>query len=58
MLRRKVESLIKSQEVESKKLKREAAIRDKNSTSIKKDEQKLVKNLNSSKRYVLTIIEL
>ena len=57
MLRRKVESLIKAQ-VDSKKLKREAAIRDKNSTSIKKDEQTLVKNLNSSKRYVLTNIEL
>ncbi|PWA53461.1 microtubule-associated proteins 70-5 [Artemisia annua] len=51
VLRRKVESLIKTQEVESKKLKREVAIRDKNSTTIKTDEQKLVKKLNSSKSY-------
>ncbi|GJV24548.1 microtubule-associated protein 70-5 [Tanacetum coccineum] len=50
VLMRKFESLIKAHEVESKKLKREAAIRDKNSTFIKTNEQKLVKNLNSSKR--------
>lgn len=47
---KKVENLVKALEVESKKWKREASLRDKNSTSIKTDDQKPVRNLNSSKR--------
>ncbi|KAM0048974.1 putative microtubule-associated protein [Helianthus debilis subsp. tardiflorus] len=50
VLMKKVENLVKALEQESKKWKREAATRDKNLTSIKTDEQKPVKNLNSSKR--------
>ncbi|KVH96760.1 Myosin II heavy chain-like protein [Cynara cardunculus var. scolymus] len=50
MLMKKVENLIKALEVESKKWKREATTRDKNSTSIKTEENKPVRNLNSSKR--------
>lgn len=51
VLMKKVENLVKALEVESKKWKREAAIKDKNSTSIKTDEQKQVRNLNSSKSF-------
>ncbi|KAI3499018.1 hypothetical protein L1887_34810 [Cichorium endivia] len=50
VLIKKVENLVKAMEVESKKWKREAAMRDKNSTPIKTDDQKPVKNLNTSKR--------
>ncbi|KAD4982330.1 hypothetical protein E3N88_19001 [Mikania micrantha] len=50
VLMKKVENLIKALEAESKKWKREASTRDKNITSIKTDEQKPVRNLNSSKR--------
>ncbi|KAI3765355.1 hypothetical protein L2E82_15387 [Cichorium intybus] len=51
VLIKKVENLVKAMEVESKKWKREAAIRDKNSTPIKTDDQKPVKNLNTSKSF-------
>ncbi|XP_024987666.1 microtubule-associated protein 70-5 [Cynara cardunculus var. scolymus] len=51
MLMKKVENLIKALEVESKKWKREATTRDKNSTSIKTEENKPVRNLNSSKSF-------
>ncbi|KAJ0836450.1 putative microtubule-associated protein [Helianthus annuus] len=51
VLMKKVENLVKALEQESKKWKREAATRDKNLTSIKTDEQKPVKNLNSSKSF-------
>ncbi|KAL4585351.1 hypothetical protein LXL04_009970 [Taraxacum kok-saghyz] len=51
MLMKKVENLVKALEVESKKWKREAAMRDKNSTSIKTDDQKPVKNVNSPKSF-------
>ncbi|KAL8228202.1 hypothetical protein R6Q57_015786 [Mikania cordata] len=50
VLMKKVENLIKALEAESKKWKREASTRDKNITFIKTDEQKPVRNLNSSKR--------
>ncbi|KAK1424505.1 hypothetical protein QVD17_19835 [Tagetes erecta] len=50
VLMKKVESLIKALEVESKKWKREVATRDKSLASIKTDEQKPVRTLNSSKR--------
>nr|XP_043623379.1 microtubule-associated protein 70-5 [Erigeron canadensis] len=50
VLMKKVENLMKALEVESKKWRREAAVREKNSTSIKTDEQKPDRNLNSSKR--------
>ncbi|KAK9051771.1 hypothetical protein SSX86_028399 [Deinandra increscens subsp. villosa] len=58
VLMKKVENLIKAQEVESKKWKREAATRDKNLTSIKTDEQKPLRNINSPKRYVSRIVEV
>lgn len=51
VLMKKVENLIKALEVESKKWKREATTRDKNSTSIKTEEHKPVRNLNSSKSF-------
>ncbi|KAJ0438594.1 putative microtubule-associated protein [Helianthus annuus] len=51
VLMKKVENLVKALEQESKKWKREAATRDKNLTPIKTDEQKPVKNLNSSKSF-------
>ncbi|XP_023738244.1 microtubule-associated protein 70-5 [Lactuca sativa] len=51
VLMKKVENLVKALEVESKKWKREASLRDKNSTSIKTDDQKPVRNLNSSKSF-------
>ncbi|KAI3795766.1 hypothetical protein L1987_38425 [Smallanthus sonchifolius] len=51
VLMKKVENLIKALEAESKKWKREAATRDKNLTSIKTDDQKPVRNLNSSKSF-------
>ncbi|MFS8025931.1 putative microtubule-associated protein [Helianthus anomalus] len=51
VLMKKVENLVKALEQESKKWKREVATRDKNLTSIKTDEQKPVKNLNSSKSF-------
>lgn len=53
VLMKKIENLIKALEVESKKWKREASLKDKNLTSIKADEQKPVRNLNSSKRFVI-----
>lgn len=52
MLMKKVDTLIKSFEVESKKMKREAAIREKDSASAKVDDKKN-RNTNSSKRLVL-----
>ncbi|KAL8228222.1 hypothetical protein R6Q57_015806 [Mikania cordata] len=51
VLMKKVENLIKALEAESKKWKREASTRDKNITFIKTDEQKPVRNLNSSKSF-------
>lgn len=51
VLMKKIENLVKALEVESKKCKREAAIRDKNSTSMKTNEHKTVKNSNSSKSF-------
>lgn len=51
MLIKKVDTLIKALEVESKKMKREAAAREKNSTSEKLDDNKKIRNTNSSKRY-------
>ncbi|KAM7525303.1 hypothetical protein LguiA_015205 [Lonicera macranthoides] len=50
MLMKKVDTLIKSFEVESKKMKREAAIREKDSASAKADDNKKNRNTNSSKR--------
>lgn len=55
---KKIESLIKALEVESKKWKREVATRDKNLTSIKTDEQKPVRTVNSPKRYDLRTVQL
>ncbi|KAL3627280.1 hypothetical protein CASFOL_028643 [Castilleja foliolosa] len=52
MLMKKIETLTRAIEVESKKMKREAAIRDKDSTFIKTDEK--IRNINSSKRPINT----
>ena len=50
MLIRKVDALIKAIEVESKKVKREAAAREKEAISTKADENKKTKITDSSKR--------
>lgn len=52
MLIKKVDALIKAVEVESKKMKREAAAREKNSTPEKLDDKKKIRITNSSKRAV------
>lgn len=50
MLMRKVDTLSKAIEVESKKIKREAAAREKEAISTKADENKKIRNTDSSKR--------
>ncbi|KAL7130456.1 hypothetical protein ABFS83_13G135400 [Erythranthe nasuta] len=50
MLMKKIDTLTRAVEVESKKMKREAAIRDKDSTLVKVDEK--IRNTNSTKRSV------
>ncbi|KAG6416432.1 hypothetical protein SASPL_123862 [Salvia splendens] len=50
LLMKKVETLARAIEVESKKIKREAAIREKDSALVKLDEKK--RSPNSSKRYI------
>ncbi|RVW80381.1 Microtubule-associated protein 70-5 [Vitis vinifera] len=52
MLMRKVDALSKAIEVESKKIKREAAAREKEAISTKADENKKIRNTDSSKRRV------
>jgi hypothetical protein len=49
MLMKKVDTLTKAIEVESKKMKREAATREKESVSAKMDDNKKIKNESSSK---------
>ncbi|XP_052202540.1 microtubule-associated protein 70-5 [Diospyros lotus] len=49
-LTKKVETLTKSIEVETKKIKREAALKEKESMSAKVDDNKNIRNMNSSKR--------
>ncbi|KAL8033012.1 hypothetical protein ABFX02_13G135600 [Erythranthe guttata] len=51
MLMKKIDTLTRAVEVESKKMKREAAIRDKDSTVVKVDEK--IRNTNSTKRSVI-----
>lgn len=48
---RKVDALSKAIEVECKKVKREAAAREKEASSMKADENKKIKNTDSSRRY-------
>ncbi|KAL1559989.1 hypothetical protein AAHA92_10262 [Salvia divinorum] len=50
LLMKKVETLARAIEVESKKIKREAAIREKDSALVKLDEK--IRSPNSSKRYI------
>lgn len=47
---RKVDALSKAIEVECKKVKREAAAREKEASSMKADENKKIKNTDSSRR--------
>ncbi|KAA8519208.1 hypothetical protein F0562_013464 [Nyssa sinensis] len=54
MLIKKVDTLTKAIEVESKKMKREAASREKESVSAKGDDNKKIRNMNSSKRVMET----
>lgn len=52
MLIKKVDGLMKAIEVESKKVKKEAAVREKELISTTVDDKKTHKNTNFSKRYV------
>jgi hypothetical protein len=51
MLMKKVDALTKAMEVEWKKMKREAAAREKEASSIKADDNRKNRNTNSSKRF-------
>lgn len=51
MLMKKVEALTKSMEVESKRIKREAAAREKEAASVKVLDNIKNRTINSSKRY-------
>jgi hypothetical protein len=51
MLMKKVDALTKAMEVEWKKMKREAAAREKEVSSIMADDNRKNRNTNSSKRF-------
>lgn len=51
MLTKKVDALTKAMEVEWKKMKREAAAREKEFASIKSDDKRKIRSSNSSKRF-------